>query len=748
MKNILYFLSKRSHFLSLFLFILTFSFGPTQTLAFSGGTGSEGSPYQIATCDDLQDIGSSSASSFLVTANLDCSEFGIFSIIPSFSGTLDGDNHTITGISIVNDAESGDIGLFGIVNGATIQNLQFVDFSLLNNHNNAAYIGAVAGLYNGGTLQHVSFENLTIDGNHNGGTGNYLGGVIGIADGVHLSKVQIIGNSSIIGNVYMGGLIGIANSDSGNLIIDNCAVNATVSSPDDFVGGFIGILDSHFGNNFSVTNSYQNGNVTGDVFVGAFFGVEDGGFGQESLRVVQNNFATGTATDGFANGGGFGVDYSNNYYTHTCDFGLCAGDQTLTDWYDSTSQAPLDQWDFDTIWMTQVGGLPILQFAPHAVTGLTAEASGATVSLNWINPLDGDFDSVMIRRSTSDYPTSVLEGTLVVSNKVGTSHSDAALDDGTYYYSIFSKNTEGSYSSAATATVLVDTTPPTVEITSLLPSDNNSPSNPITVTFNELVTGFSSDELTLDNATIRHFADVSTENESIYNFDLIPSAAGTVTVDIAGEVASDASGNGNTAADQFSYTYTVAPDTNQGSSGAGGGSRIIPESDLHSTLHSAAKEADGRNSGNGTSDSSSSEKTPDLEPFKDVIGHWCHDFVIKLYKMGAVQGRKPGKFYPNSPIKNAEILKAGLLAFGYQPDSKVPVNKKAWYLPFLRQARKEGFISGPYFPNANISHKDALSLLMKMAKKSATPKLPFLKNSLASMTRAETAQLIVVLMGL
>ena len=52
-----------------------------------------------------------------------------------------------------------------------------------------------------------------------------------------------------------------------------------------------------------------------------------------------------------------------------------------------------------------------------------------------------------------------------------------------------------------------------------------------------------------------------------YTFDLIPSAQGPVTADIAAGVASDSAGNGNTVATQFSRTYDSLPPTVTMSSG-------------------------------------------------------------------------------------------------------------------------------------------------------------------------------------
>jgi len=71
----------------------------------------------------------------------------------------------------------------------------------------------------------------------------------------------------------------------------------------------------------------------------------------------------------------------------------------------------------------------------------------------------------------------------------------------------------------------------------------------MTATFNEAVTGFELGDVIVGNGYANNFVAVS---GSVYTFDLIPTSAGIVTVDVAANVATDAAGIGNTAAAQFS----------------------------------------------------------------------------------------------------------------------------------------------------------------------------------------------------
>ena len=101
-------------------------------------------------------------------------------------------------------------------------------------------------------------------------------------------------------------------------------------------------------------------------------------------------------------------------------------------------------------------------------------------------------------------------------------------------------------------TYVLDNTAPTVTITGV-PGTSSAPFT-ATFTFSEAVTGFVVGDITLDNATASNFTVTST---TVYTALITPTANGTVTVDVAVNVAQDAVGNDNTAATQASSTYTA-----------------------------------------------------------------------------------------------------------------------------------------------------------------------------------------------
>ncbi len=116
----------------------------------------------------------------------------------------------------------------------------------------------------------------------------------------------------------------------------------------------------------------------------------------------------------------------------------------------------------------------------------------------------------------------------------------------------------GNSNTAATQlSITSDQTAPTVTITTGESSPTNATSFAVTITFSEDVIDFTADDITVGNGTASNFAGTG----AIYTVDIIPTADGAVTVDIAAGIATDAAGNNNTAATQLSITSDQAAPT-------------------------------------------------------------------------------------------------------------------------------------------------------------------------------------------
>ena len=108
-------------------------------------------------------------------------------------------------------------------------------------------------------------------------------------------------------------------------------------------------------------------------------------------------------------------------------------------------------------------------------------------------------------------------------------------------------------------TRMFDNVAPTVIISSSASGTTSVSPIPVTVTFNESITGFVVGDIVVGNGSAGNFAG----SGAVYTADITPSGSGAVTVNVASSVASDAAGNGNSSATQFSITYTPVSGTTQ-----------------------------------------------------------------------------------------------------------------------------------------------------------------------------------------
>ena len=106
--------------------------------------------------------------------------------------------------------------------------------------------------------------------------------------------------------------------------------------------------------------------------------------------------------------------------------------------------------------------------APGAASNFVATRGDKQVSLSWRNPSDYDLTGTMIRCSTSGYPASITDGTLVCNKNKTPDSTDSFTHTGltngvTYYYSAFAYDEAPNYASAVNANAI--------------PADATAPSN-------------------------------------------------------------------------------------------------------------------------------------------------------------------------------------------------------------------------------------------------------------------------------
>ena len=232
-----------------------------------------------------------------------------------FAGIFDGDGKTIT-LNI--NSTDGYVGLFGYIQGGTIENV-----TIAGNVSGGANTGAVVGYALGNSIIRNCVNNATVTSND-----NYIGGIAG---GIYGTTVitGCVNNGTINGSCVAGGIVGTAGYPTEiRQCANHGAVNATGTSTNvNFgLGGIVGWARS------SVDQCYNTGTVTGSVLsIGGIAGTtfyttgrspEDGNLTNDYNvgEVISTSTSTNARTGGL-------VGYSNG---NLCNIHNCYNAGTIT----------------------------------------------------------------------------------------------------------------------------------------------------------------------------------------------------------------------------------------------------------------------------------------------------------------------------------------------------------------------------------------------------------------------------------
>jgi filamentous hemagglutinin family protein len=266
-------------------------------LRVTGGDGTAGNPYQIVDIYGLEGLASKPylTSSAVLENNIDATmtanwnsgkgwmPIGSWDGVNSsdsnaYSGTFDGQDFTINGLTI-NNTSLSSTGLFGdTASAATVENVNLTAVSITGNE----YAGGLTGVSNATVVNSSSAG--TVSGNF------YIGGLLGINGGIvdeSSSAGTVRGNS---GGGEIGGLVG--ESQYGNILDCSSSANVLAGAANStaFVGGLVGL------NLASIGDSSSSGTVTGQDIVGGLVGYNEGG-------TVANSNSSSPVTGGLDVGG-------------------------------------------------------------------------------------------------------------------------------------------------------------------------------------------------------------------------------------------------------------------------------------------------------------------------------------------------------------------------------------------------------------------------------------------------------------
>ena len=206
----------------------------------------------ISTAQGLQDMQNNPTGSYILDNDIDLNNITWSSF--NFSGKLNGNGYSIK--NLVVEIPGGHNGLFGDLDGATIQNLGLTDVYIFAN-----WAGAIAGNASNATISRcfVTGE-VKSDG--------IAGGLIGHATNTTIkeSYTKLI----VSGHDHVGGLVGHMNGG----LVENCYTESDVYSDGWQVGGLVGWAQN---TGAKITKCYAMGTVKSEGgFTGGILGIADG----------------------------------------------------------------------------------------------------------------------------------------------------------------------------------------------------------------------------------------------------------------------------------------------------------------------------------------------------------------------------------------------------------------------------------------------------------------------------------------
>lgn len=299
--------------------------------SFAGGAGTEVSPFQVATAQQLTNLSACrfDGKHFVMTTNISVASFSPWESISYFIGTFDGAGYEITNLNL-SSAESN--GLFGYVEDSVIRNLKLRGTANVNSE--VITFGVVAGSLFRTTIQDIevnvditvpedvtlaggvagytdytNFSDISVSANTSAfktisGSGEF-GGVVGNFNNGSITRAEFVGDiEGSVGNDQIGGIAGNA-SDA---VLNDLTVTGDITSSGAFTAGVVGYLSeasltkaTHTGDVIN-TATFENNNVGGIAGFGAASDIVD---------VTQVGDVSGKDTLGMSSVGGI-VSYLAN----------------------------------------------------------------------------------------------------------------------------------------------------------------------------------------------------------------------------------------------------------------------------------------------------------------------------------------------------------------------------------------------------------------------------------------------------
>ncbi|MCA9429809.1 MAG: hypothetical protein KC940_04790 [Candidatus Omnitrophica bacterium] len=354
-----------------------------------------GAPYTITSATELQAMIYDLTADYHLGSDIDASETlewndgagfePIGTDLTPFTGSFSGMIHKISNLQI-NRPTAHQVGLFGHVEGATLENVELLDVNIVG-------FSSVGGLVGHGNVTvsdcFVSGKISAID--------VCVGGVIG---NIQNSIVRNISASCVVSGEDAGGVVGKA----GGGLIDNCHSSGEVSGSEN-IGGLVGSTQYS-----AIKSSYSIADVTAYRYVGGLIGDNQstllncyargrvicnssgGGLvGTNPSGEVYNCYSVGSVSLGPHTGGLVGLypensgPVTNSYWDEGISEHSESNGGTGRTTVEMYSKSTYEGWDFDSVWWIDEGNdYPRLHWEPGAppTPGPTFSNAGSDINLD------------------------------------------------------------------------------------------------------------------------------------------------------------------------------------------------------------------------------------------------------------------------------------------------------------------------------------------------------------------------------
>ncbi len=257
-------------------------------LPFADGSGEPDDPYLIATFEQLNSIGRNprlTAAHFRLLNDIDAEGTPFFTVGDfwyPFEGTFDGNNHTISHLTISGEGHVGFIGM--LTNGGTVRDVEIADVNVTGTWN---YVGAVVGSCVSGSVINCHSTGVVCGE-------RYVGGLVGY--NYKSDILQCSSTTTVTGISVIGGLVAM----NINARLEQCFSTSIVTGESGSIGGLLGISSGMA----EIADCYASGVVTGERNVGGLVG--DGSVGRglkPSSNVIRRCYSTSRVSGSFDAGG-------------------------------------------------------------------------------------------------------------------------------------------------------------------------------------------------------------------------------------------------------------------------------------------------------------------------------------------------------------------------------------------------------------------------------------------------------------